>query len=187
MKKILLVIVTLFISDMAYSQVQRGNNFQRRGTVYRDQVRERLEMRRESVQSGEIDPLRILNLTEEQRKSFKEINSKHLSAVKPIKKEMMKKKLEMQLEKMEDKLEDYQRDEICIRVVVDLLNEGLIDSEIQQKTKDAKYTRAIATRLQQLGWIKGERARFRIDASTTTEKTSIYKRVPQTAPDNATD
>ena len=105
MKKILLVIVTLFISDIAYSQVQRGNNFQRRGTVDRDQIRERSEMRRESVQSGEIDPIRILNLTEEQRKSFKEINSKHLSQVKPIKKEMMKKKLEMQLEKMEDKID----------------------------------------------------------------------------------
>ena len=105
MKKVLLVIVTLFISDIAYSQVQRGNNFQRRGTVDRDQIRERLEMRRESVQNGEIDPIRILNLTEEQRKSFKEINSKHLSAVKPIKKEMMKKKLEMQLEKMEDKID----------------------------------------------------------------------------------
>ena len=105
MKKILLIIVTLFISDIAYSQVQRGNNFQRRGAVDRDQIRERLEMRRESVQNGEIDPVRILNLTEEQRKSFKEINSKHLSAVKPIKKEMMKKKLEMQLEKMEDKID----------------------------------------------------------------------------------
>ena len=105
MKKILLIIVTLFISDIAYSQVQRGNNFQRRGTVDRDQIRERLEMRRESVQNGEIDPIRILNLTEEQRKSFKEINSKHLFAVKPIKKEMMKKKLEMQLEKMEDKID----------------------------------------------------------------------------------
>jgi Spy/CpxP family protein refolding chaperone len=105
MKKILLIIVTLFISDIAYSQVQRGNNFQRRGTVDRDQIRERLEMRRESVQNGEIDPIRILNLTEEQRKSFKEINSKHLSTVKPIKKEMMKKKLEMQLEKMEDKID----------------------------------------------------------------------------------
>ena len=105
MKKVLLIILTLFVSDLAYSQVQRGNNFQRRGTVDRDQIRERLEMRRESVQSGEIDPVRILNLTEEQRKSFKEINSKHLSAVKPIKKEMMKKKLEMQLEKMEDKID----------------------------------------------------------------------------------
>ena len=54
--------------------------------------------------------------------------------------------------------------------------------------EDAKYTRAIATRLQQLGWIKGERARFRFRCFTTkTEKTSIYTRVPQTAPDNATD
>ena len=105
MKKILLIIVTFFISDTAYSQVQRGNNFQRRGTGDRDQIRERLEMRRESVQSGENDPVRILNLSEEQRKSFKEINSKYLSAVKPIKKEMMKKKLEMQLEKMEDKID----------------------------------------------------------------------------------
>ena len=105
MKKILLIIVTIFISDIAYSQVQRGNNLQRRGTVDRDQVKERLEMRRESVQSGENDPVRILNLSEEQRKSFKDINSKYLSAVKPIKKEMMKKKLEMQLEKMEDKID----------------------------------------------------------------------------------
>ena len=105
MKKILLVIVTLFISDIAYSQVQRGNNFQRRGMIDRDQIRERLEMRRESMQNGENEPIRLLNLSEEQRKSFKEINSKHLSQVKPIKKEMMKKKLEMQLEKMEDKID----------------------------------------------------------------------------------
>ena len=105
MKKILLIIVTLFISDIAYSQVQRGNNFQRRGMIDRDQIRERLEMRRESMQNGENEPIRLLNLSEEQRKSFKEINSKHLSQVKPIKKEMMKKKLEMQLEKMEDKID----------------------------------------------------------------------------------
>ena len=105
MKKILLVIVTLFISDMAYSQVQRGNNFQRGGMIDRDQIRKRLEMRRESMQNGENEPIRLLNLSEEQRKSFKEINSKHLSQVKPIKKEMMKKKLEMQLEKMEDKID----------------------------------------------------------------------------------
>ena len=105
MKKILLIILTLFFSDFSYSQVQRENNFQRREMIDRDQVRERLEMRRESVQSGENDPVRILNLSEEQRKSFKEINSKHLSQVKPIKKEMMKKKLEMQLEKMEDKID----------------------------------------------------------------------------------
>ena len=105
MKKILLIIVTFFISDIAYSQIQRGNNLQRRGMIDRDQMKERLEMRKESMQNGENDPIRILNLSEEQRKSFKEINSKHLSAVKPIKKEMMKKKLEMQLEKMEDKID----------------------------------------------------------------------------------
>ena len=105
MKKILLIIVTLFISDITYSQVQRGNNFQRREIVDRDEIRERLEMRKELVQSGDNDPLRILNLSEEQRKTFKEINSKHLSEVKPVKKEMMKKKLEMQLEKMEDKID----------------------------------------------------------------------------------
>ena len=105
MKKILLIIVTLFISDIAYSQIQRGNNLQRRGMIDRDHMKERLEMRKESMQNGENDPIRILNLSQEQRKSFKEINSKHLSAVKPIKKEMMKKKLEMQLEKMEDKID----------------------------------------------------------------------------------
>ena len=78
---------------------------QRRGMVDRDQLRERLEQRRESIQNGESDPIRVLNLTEEQRKSFREINSNHLSVTKPLKKEMKKKKLEMQLEKMEDKID----------------------------------------------------------------------------------
>ncbi|MBI94982.1 MAG: hypothetical protein CMB94_01335 [Flammeovirgaceae bacterium] len=105
MKKILLTLVILFISDFSYSQVQRGNKLQRRGMVDRDQLRERLEQRRESIQNGESDPKRILNLTDEQRKSFREINSNHLSVTKPLKKEMMKKKLEMQLEKMEDKID----------------------------------------------------------------------------------
>ena len=73
--------------------------------IDRDQIKERLEMMKESIQNRGNDPLTLLNLTEEQRKSFKEINSKHLSTVKPIKKEMMKKKLEMQLEKMEDKID----------------------------------------------------------------------------------
>ena len=105
MKKILLTLVILFISDFSYSQVQRGNKLQRRGMIDRDQLRERLEQRRESIQNGESDPKRILNLTDEQRKSFREINSNHLSVTKPLKKEMMKKKLEMQLEKMEDKID----------------------------------------------------------------------------------
>ncbi len=105
MKKILLTLVILFISDFSYSQVQKGNKLQRRGMVDRDQLRERLEQRRESMQNGESDPKRILNLTDEQRKSFREINSNHLSITKPLKKEMMKKKLEMQLEKMEDKID----------------------------------------------------------------------------------
>ena len=105
MKKILLTLVILFISDFSYSQVQRGSNLQRRGIVDRDQLRERLEQRRESIQNGESDPKRILNLTDEQRKSFRKINSNHLSITKPLKKEMMKKKLEMQLEKMEDKID----------------------------------------------------------------------------------
>ena len=105
MKKILLTLVILFISDFSYSQVQRGNKLQRRGMIERDQLRERLEQRRESIQNGESDPKRILNLTDEQRKSFREINSNHLSITKPLKKEMMKKKLEMQLEKMEDKID----------------------------------------------------------------------------------
>ena len=105
MKKILLTLVILFISDFSYSHVQRGNMLQRRGMVDRDQLRERLEQRRESIQNGESDPIRVLNLTEEQRKSFREINSNHLSVTKPLKKEMKKKKLEMQLEKMEDKID----------------------------------------------------------------------------------
>ena len=105
MKKILSTLVILFISDFSYSQVQRGNMLQKRGMVDRDQLRERLEQRRESIQNGESDPIRILNLTDDQRKSFREINLNHLSVTKPLKKEMMKKKLEMQLEKMEDKID----------------------------------------------------------------------------------
>ena len=91
------------------------------------------------------------------------------------------------LEQIEEVLETYQRDEICVRVVVDLLNPNLSFEAQKEKRMESKYTRAIATRLQQLGWIKGERARFNLDATTKTEKTSIYTRVPQTAPDNATD
>ena len=105
MKKILSTLVILFISDFSYSQVQRGNMLQKRGMVDRDQLRERLEQRRELIQNGESDPIRILNLTDDQRKSFREINLNHLSVTKPLKKEMMKKKLEMQLEKMEDKID----------------------------------------------------------------------------------
>ena len=105
MKKILSTLVILFVSDFSYSQVQRGNMLQRIGMVDRDQLRERLEQRRELIQNGESDPIRILNLTDDQRKSFREINSNHLSITKPLKKEMMKKKLEMQLEKMEDKID----------------------------------------------------------------------------------
>ena len=105
MKKILSTLVILFISDFSYSQVQRGNMLQRIGMVDRDQLRERLEQRRELIQNGESDPIRILNLTDDQRKSFREINLNHLSVTKPLKKEMMKKKLEMQLEKMEDKID----------------------------------------------------------------------------------
>ena len=63
--------------------------------IDRDQIKERLEMMKESMQNRGNDPLTLLNLTEEQRKSFKEINSKHVSTVKSIKKEMMKKKLEV--------------------------------------------------------------------------------------------
>ena len=91
------------------------------------------------------------------------------------------------LEQIEEVLETYERDEICVRVVVDLLNPNLSIEAQKEKRMETKYTRAIATRLQQLGWIKGERARFDLDATTKTEKTSIYTRVPQTAPDNATD
>jgi len=105
MKKILSTLVILFVSDFSYSQVQRGNMLQRIGMVDRDQLRERLEQRRELIQNGESDPIRILNLTDDQRKSFREINSNHLSVTKPLKKEMMKKKLEMQLEKLEDKID----------------------------------------------------------------------------------
>ena len=91
------------------------------------------------------------------------------------------------LEQIEEVLETYERNEICVRVVVDLLNPNLSIEAQKEKRMESKYTRAIATRLQQLGWIKGERARFDLDATTKTEKTSIYTRVPQTAPDNATD
>ena len=91
------------------------------------------------------------------------------------------------LEQIEEVLETYERNEICVRVVVDLLNPNLSFEAQKEKRMESKYTRAIATRLQQLGWIKGERARFNLDDTTKTEKTSIYTRVPQTAPDNATD
>ena len=92
------------------------------------------------------------------------------------------------LEEMEDKLENYEKDQVCIRLVVELLNPMLNPNEQREKTKDSKYTKAIATRLQQLGWIKGEiRARFTMPDGSKTEKTSIYTRPPQTATNTAPD
>jgi hypothetical protein len=62
--------------------------------------------------------------------------------------------------------------------------------DIRQKSvkrnTDSKYKKAIATRLQQLGWIKGEiRSRFTMPDGSKTEKTSIYTRPPQTATNTA--
>ena len=135
MKKILLVIVTLFISDIAYSQVQRGNNFQRREMIDRDQVRERLEMRRELMQKGGNDPLRLLNLSEEQMNLFKKINSNHVYTAKHIKKEITKKKLEMQLEKMEDKID------------ISLVNKLIDDlSDLEAELRKSEFSRNLEIR-----------------------------------------
>ena len=135
MKKILLFIVSLLISDISYSQIQRGNNLQRRGMIDRDQIKERLEMRKKSMQNKENDPLILLNLTDEQRKSFKEINSKHLSVVQEIKKEMMKKKLEMQLEKMEDKID------------ISLVNKLIDDlSDLEAELRKSEFSRNLEIR-----------------------------------------
>ena len=103
--------------------------------IDRDHIKERLEMRKESIRNRENDPLILLNLTEEQRKSFKEINSKHLSTVKPIKKEMMKKKLEMQLEKMEDKID------------ISLVNKLIDDlSDLEAELRKSEFSRNLEIR-----------------------------------------
>jgi len=103
--------------------------------IDRDKIKERLEMRKESMQNRGDDPLILLNLTEEQRKLFKEINSKHLSAVKPIKKEMMKKKLEMQLEKMEDKID------------ISLVNKLIDDlSDLEAELRKSEFSRNLEIR-----------------------------------------
>ena len=92
------------------------------------------------------------------------------------------------LEEMEDKLENYQKDQVCIKLVVELLNPDLYADDLKNKNTDSKYTKAIATRLQQLGWIKGEiRSRFTMPDGSKTEKTSIYTRPPQVATNTAPD
>ncbi len=92
------------------------------------------------------------------------------------------------LEEMEDKLENYPKNLICIKLVVELLNPDLYADDLKNKQTDFKYTKAIATKLQQLGWIKGDtRSRFTMPDGSKTEKTSIYTRPPQTATNTATD
>jgi len=135
MKKILSTLVILFVSDFSYSQVQRGNMLQRIGMVDRDQLRERLEQRRELIQNGESDPIRILNLTDDQRKSFREINLNHLSVTKPLKKEMMKKKLEMQLEKLEDKID--------VTIINKLIDEI---SDLEAEVRKTEFSRNLEIR-----------------------------------------
>ena len=92
------------------------------------------------------------------------------------------------LDEMEEVLDisNYPREDVCIKVVIAKLNPELNQNELKIKERDNRYTKQIATRLQQLGWIKGNRARFKMDDLTTTEKTTIYKRVPQTATTTAT-
>ena len=92
------------------------------------------------------------------------------------------------LDEMEEVLDisNYPREDVCIKVVIAKLNPELNQNELKIKERDNRYTKQIATRLQQLGWIKGNRARFKMDDLTTTEKTTIYKRVPQTATNTAT-
>ena len=107
MKKIISLIVILLASHLSYSQMQRNNNFQQRGMVDRDQIKKRLEMRNESLQTrnNQDNALSFLNLSDEQKKKFKEINSRHNISSKSLKKEIMRKKLEMQLEKIEDNID----------------------------------------------------------------------------------
>ena len=45
------------------------------------------------------------------------------------------------LEEMEDKLENYPKDQICIKVVVDLLNPDLYSDDLKSKQTDFKYTK----------------------------------------------
>ncbi len=87
--------------------MQRNNNFQQRGMMDRDQIKKMLEMRNESLQNrnNQDNALSFLNLSDEQKKKFKEINSRHNISSKSLKKEVMRKKLEMQLEKIEDNID----------------------------------------------------------------------------------
>ncbi len=107
MKKTISLLVLLFASYVSYSQMQRNNNFQQRGMMDRDQIKKMLEMRNESLQNknNQDNPLSFLNLSDEQKKKFKEINSRHNISSKSLKKEVMRKKLEMQLEKIEDNID----------------------------------------------------------------------------------
>ena len=79
MKKIISLIVIILASHLSYSQMQRNNNFQQRGMMDRDQIKKRLEMRNESLQNrnNQDNALSFLNLSDEQKKKFKEINSIH--------------------------------------------------------------------------------------------------------------
>ena len=103
--------------------------------IDRDLVRERLEMRRELMQKGGNDPLRLLNLSEEQMNLFKKINSNHVYTAKHIKKEITKKKLEMQLEKMEDKID------------ISLVNKLIDDlSDLEAELRKSEFSRNLEIR-----------------------------------------
>ena len=79
--------------------------------------------------------------------------------------------------------EVWVKDEICIPQI-------LIGLQKEEQKLDRQLTRGIATRLQQLGWIKQDkRKRFDLSTYSKSDKTTIYKRpprLPQLCPTNTT-
>ena len=72
--------------------------------------------------------------------------------------------------------EVWGKDEICIPQI-------LIGLQKEEQKLDRQLTRGIATRLQQLGWIKQDkRKRFDLSTYSKSDKTTIYKRPPHIAP-----
>ena len=105
MKKIV-TLAAVFIFSL-FSFVSYSQEMNRR-MMDRDEVKKRMEMRQKMGQNKNVpkkNPLDHLKLSDEQKKLFKTISSKHDDLLESSKKDLKRKKLQIELEKMNDNVD----------------------------------------------------------------------------------
>ena len=104
--KNIVTLATVFIFSL-FSFVSYSKEMNR-GMMDRDEVKKRIEMRKKMGQNKNVpnkNPLSHLKLSDEQKKLFKTISSKHDDLLASSKKDLKRKKLQIELEKINDNVD----------------------------------------------------------------------------------